>query len=166
MSLDLYADEITNSGGSIISNFWDYKNYKVKRQLIVPVFSFNTVRKTIDIDDIGIIKIDVEGAELEVLTTLSDEIQRSKPIILIEILSAYSIENKLRYDRQNKIEDLLKRLDYKMLRLIENKDATLKAMEKIQSFDVNANPNDCNYIIYHKNDELKIETLFKTYISN
>ena len=162
--LDLYEDNITNSGGSIIEKYWDYKNYQVKRKLLVPVFSFDTVAQTLENPKFDIIKIDVEGAELEVIKTLQDIIRRDNPFIIVEILSAYSVENKLRFDRQIQIEKLLKSLNYNILRIIENKNSTLKKLEKIAGFDVNVNPNDCNYILYHESDELKIDALFKQYI--
>lgn len=165
LHLDLYEDNITNSGGSIIQNYWDYKHYQVKRQILVPVFSFATIAPTLNNQKFTIIKIDVEGAELEVIQTLYDIIRSNNPFIIVEILSAYSIENKLRFDRQIEIENLLKSLNYKILRIVETKNSTLKKFEKIVGFDVNANPNDCNYILYHESEELKIETLFETFIS-
>ena len=162
--LDLYEDNITNSGGSIIKNYWEYKHYQIKRQLLVPVFSYNNIAKTLDNPKFDFIKIDVEGAELEVIQTLKDVINRDKPFIIVEILSAYSIENKLRVNRQNQIISLLATLNYNILRIIENNDSSLKELQKISEFDVNANPNDSNYLLYHKNDELKIENLFETWL--
>lgn len=70
--LDLYDDNITNSGGSIIEKYWDYKHYQIKRKLLVPVFSFATIEQKLDNPKFDIIKIDVEGAELEVIQTLQD----------------------------------------------------------------------------------------------
>ncbi len=41
---------------------------------------------------IAMIKIDVEGAELEVLTSIKYEIKENHPIIIVEILPAYNKE--------------------------------------------------------------------------
>lgn len=60
----------------------------MQRKLYVPVLSFATIKKTVDIPDFDVVKIDVEGAELEVLQTLAEELKSRKPIIIIEILSA------------------------------------------------------------------------------
>lgn len=160
LTLDLYADDITNSGGSLIKNFWDYKNYQVKRSLTVPVFSLDTVKKSIEWDptEYDIIKIDVEGAELEVLQTLSNLINENKPLIIIEILSAYSEKNSLRVERQKGLLELIQNMGYKIIRLSEDKNGQLKSFEKVEHFSHHSNPNDCNYILYHESDGMKLES--------
>ena len=160
LTLELYADDITNSGGSLIQNFWEYKNYHVKRSLTVPVFSFETIKNSIDpdISVYTIIKIDVEGAELEVLQTLSDLINDNKPMIIIEVLSAYSEKNLLRVERQRKISELLNNMGYKIIKLFGDKNGHLKSYETIDHFDHNSNPNDCNYILYHESDTEILES--------
>ncbi len=49
----------------------------------------------------------LKESELEVLQTLRPAIIKYKPIILIEILSAYNEKNGLRYERQQLIENLI-----------------------------------------------------------
>lgn len=132
--------------------------------MYVPVLSFATIKKTVDIPDFDVVKIDVEGAELEVLQTLAEELKSRKPIIIIEILSAYSEENKIRYDRQNSLLELIKELNYHILRININEKEKIESIEKIDFFDVNANPNNCNYILYHMNDEANINSHFSNYI--
>jgi hypothetical protein len=154
---------ITNSGGSIIKNFWQYKKKQVKRTLFVPVFTFKTVQNSIELPLFGVIKIDVEGAELEVIQTLSEEIVKSKPIIIIEILSAYSENNILRFERQRLLLELIKKLNYKILRIIEDDKEMFKNIEKIEFFDVHSNPNNCNYILYPSDDEVRINMIFDSY---
>jgi FkbM family methyltransferase len=163
LSLDLYDDEITNSGGSVIKNFWEYKNWQVQRTLLVPVYSFLTIKESIKMPNFDIIKIDVEGAELEVLQTLSEEIVKNKPIILIEILSAYSEKNHLRFERQQHLLKLIKKLEYRIIRINESDEEQLVNVEKIDYFDVNSNPNNCNYILFHINDEISTTKHFDSY---
>jgi FkbM family methyltransferase len=164
LTLNLYEDNLTNSGGSIIKDFWSYKNYNVRRSLIVPVLSFETINRSLGISDFQIIKIDVEGAELEVLQTLYGEIQKTKPIIIIEILSAYSEKNILRFERQKQIEEFLKKIDYKIIMLFENNKGKLSHLREIETFDVNANPNDCNYIFYPAKDKSTVESVFESFL--
>jgi hypothetical protein len=132
--------------------------------LIVPVLSFQTVCKSISVSEIGVIKIDVEGAELEVLQTLSDHIEKCKPVVIIEILSAYSEENLLRFSRQQSIELLIKRFNYKILRIIEDRKGRLMNVQRIEGFDVHSDPDMCNYILYYQNDENKIKSVFDSLI--
>lgn len=166
LNLDLYYDDITNSGGSIIPDYWSFGNfYTVHRKMVVPVFSFQTVSKSIEFSDFDFIKIDVEGAELEVLQTLTEQIEKRKPIIIIEILSAYSEKNLLRFSRQKSIELLIKRLNYKILRIIEDRKGILTNVQRIEGFDARSNPDMCNYILYHQNDEDRIQFVFGSLIT-
>jgi len=165
-TLDLYYDDITNSGGSIVKDYWAFtKKHPVYRKMIVPVMSLETIKKSIPNVDYDIIKIDVEGAEMEVLETLITEIKQRQPIIVIEILSAYSTENILRVDRQNKILDIVHELNYKILLIQENKNNELTSLVPIEIFDVNADPNQCNYIFYSAKDGDKLKSVFEKYLS-
>jgi FkbM family methyltransferase len=162
LELDLYYDDITNSGGSVIKDYWAYNNKKPHRSIVVPLMDFDTINKHIQIKPFDIVKIDVEGAELEVLESLKPQINAYKPIIIIEILSAYSNENKLRIDRQNGILDLIKSLDYAIYRIIENEsDQSLNELQEIEELDPSFNHNLCNYLFVHRADIKNIETHFK-----
>jgi FkbM family methyltransferase len=164
-SLDLYYDDMTNSGGSIIKDYWAYTNkHPVYRKMVVPVMSLETINKSIPNIDYDIVKIDVEGAEMEVLETLIDEIKSRKPIIVIEILSAYSKENILRVERQNRILEIVNQLNYSILLIQEDINHQLKSLVDIKIFDVNADPNQCNYIFYSNDDIEKVNTIFEKYL--
>jgi len=161
MQLSLYDDDITNSGGSVIKDYWSYKKWTVKRSMQVPLFTITTIRNSIDLPPFDVIKIDVEGAELEVLNSLQNEIELNKPIIIIEILSAYSKENEIRYERQLQIKKFIERIDYRIIRIITNQKEDLVGLQKIDGFDVNANPNHSNYILYHFKFESAIDQKFE-----
>lgn len=162
LQLDLYDDNITNSGGSIIRDYWSYNNFVVQRSMLVPVFTFSKVKNSLNLPKFDVIKIDVEGAEYEVLQSLVDEMEQNKPIIFIEVLSAYSENNTIRFNRQKKLEILLKDSGYKVMRIIDNKERITR-VEKIESFDVNVNPDHCNYIFYHIDHEKSIDEHFQKY---
>jgi len=164
LNLDLYYDDLTNSGGSIIPDYWKFNNtYHIYRSIYVPVFTFKTISRSIGVREFDILKIDVEGAEFGVLTTLSDEIAKSKPFIIIEILSAYSEENTLRFDSQKKIQEFVTKHDYLIFRIIENSKLGLQRLMKIEEFDVKFNPNMCNYIFVHKSEESLFTETFSAY---
>lgn len=161
LELDLYYDDITNSGGSVVKDYWAFNNKKPHRTLIVPLMSISTVNKFVPIKNVGIVKIDVEGAELEVLQSMTQVLSSDKPIVVIEILSAYSSENKLRVDRQNEILKLTKQLDYSIFRIIEDKTANLKGLQEVHLFDPNFDRNLCNYVLVHKSERESILRNFK-----
>ena len=98
LALDLFADDLTNSSASLIGDFRQKKT--VQSRVFVPVFRFDHLAKIIGDKPIGIVKIDVEGAELEVVKSLLELIERDWPTLLIEILPVYSEDNAFRKDRQ------------------------------------------------------------------
>lgn len=65
----------------------------------------------------GIIKIDVEGGELEVVRGLITIIEKSRPAVICEILPVYTEENHFRIDRQLQLLQFFKEMNYKMYRV-------------------------------------------------
>jgi FkbM family methyltransferase len=157
LELDLYYDDLTNSGGSLIKDYWEFSNIKPHRTIIVPLMKYNTIAKSTQFEKLGVVKIDVEGAELEVLEALYDKINTDRSTILIEVLSAYTIENKLRIDRQQAVLNIIKRLNYRILRIIETKKEGIKYLQEIYEFDPYFDRNQANYLLIPKEDE----SLFK-----
>ena len=164
MQLNLYDNEITNSGGTVIKDYWSFNSWTVKRSIHVPLFTMHTLRNTLNLPDFDIIKIDVEGAELEVLNSLHNEIVTNKPIIIIEILSAYSKNNTIRYERQINLNEFIKNIDYKVIQIITNNNEEMEGLKIIREIDENSNPNHCNYILYSSFEASMVENFFKNYI--
>lgn len=163
LELDLFEDSATNSGGSIIQDYWSYNGIKPKRKKIVPLMTYNTVVKTLDIKNVGLVKIDVEGAELEVLNSIREMLVNESPIIICEVLSAYSNDNFTRVKRQEGIIDLLNNINYSIFRIIEAKENSLSGLQKISFFDPYFNKNLCNYL-FVPNDKVDfIKKHFKLY---
>jgi FkbM family methyltransferase len=163
LELDLYYDDLTNSGGSLIKDYWEFSNIKPHRTIIVPLMKFDTISKSTEFKKIGIVKIDVEGAELEVLKALYDKIKLDRVTILIEILSAYSQDNKLRINRQKEILDIINNLSYKIIRIIEDKKIGIKFLQEIYEFDPYFDVNQANYLLIPKEDESLYKLLKANY---
>jgi FkbM family methyltransferase len=161
LKLDLYHDDITNSGGSLIENLASHKNIKPKRSILVPVMDFKTIDRSISIGAFEIVKIDVEGAEMEILESLFEQLKIYKPIIIVEIFSAYSYENHDRINRQKRILEIVNSLDYSILRIIEASNGELQEFQEIDFFDPFYNPNMCNYLFVQKNDKLRLSEFFE-----
>lgn len=108
--LKLYGLNDTH-GASTITNKYLSEAHGVPVAQYISLFTGNTIKKTIPLNDISIIKIDVEGAELEVLESLSELIWDQRPVILLEAWHNNSIS------QQSKLEvlrRLVKKIGYRV----------------------------------------------------
>jgi len=146
-ALNFFSSSTTDSSASIIENFRpSQKIYNINH---VPLFKFKDITDVVKLDKISVIKIDVEGAELEVLNGLHSLIKDQKPIIFIEILPAYTKQNFSRVKRQNKIQHLFGELDYSIFRVVKESDILLD-LEEISNIEVHSDINKCEYVIVPK----------------
>src|SRR4029077_19881855 len=118
----------------------------VQNKMFVPVFRFEEIRHILSIEEISVIKIDVEGAELEVLQSLEQTILSKLPFIFIEILPAYSIENVNRLERQKKIENLLTRWNYHICRIHTN-ESKVEKLELLPEIGIHSNIGWSDYVL-------------------
>jgi len=108
-------------------------------------------------EPIGFVKIDVEGGEYEVLSGMTNAIEKHQPIITCEVLdSLNSAVLDFTQKRASQVCELLATLDYKIIQLqtINNKLVAIKMIDTImikqwtnESYDFN------DYLFYPKNDE-------------
>jgi FkbM family methyltransferase len=113
LSLNLYGDQNDDSAASLIENF--RPDQRVYRSIHVPVFPVDML--TIP-ERIGFLKIDVEGAELDVLQGFAPQLRDFRPVVLTEILPVYNDENVARLERQETIERLMRDLGYRCYRVM------------------------------------------------
>ncbi len=99
----------------------------------------------------------MEGAELEVLQGLSQWIEECRPIILIEVLPVYKNENVFRLQRQQKMESILKTLNYKISR-INKKSISISDLDEI---GIHADIKNSDYIFYPENLKESIHKSFQ-----
>jgi FkbM family methyltransferase len=142
--LHFYSNTETDSAASIVEDF--RPDERVARSEYIPVFSFEEIARKVSLGDISIVKIDVEGGELEVLQSLEAHIMAKNPFILIEILPVYTKENVRRLERQNKIEELIRKWDYSINRVKKQNDI-LVGIAEIQEIGIHKNLNDCEYVL-------------------
>ncbi len=83
----------------------------------VPVFAFDKLQID-NVKSIGLIKIDVEGGELEVLQGMVDSIKKYQPPIICEILDSHTNENiPDMQKRADTLINLIKGLNYEVYRI-------------------------------------------------
>jgi FkbM family methyltransferase len=134
----------TDSSASIVEDF--RPDHKIAKTEFIPIFNMATIRQYLQISKIGIVKIDVEGGELEVLQGMEHEIISGQPIILLEILPAYDKENSNRIKRQHEVEKLFSNWGYSIFRIIKNNDQ-LVSLEVINEIGIHGNLNACEYVV-------------------
>ncbi|HYM95042.1 MAG TPA: FkbM family methyltransferase [Chitinophagaceae bacterium] len=146
--LNFYYDADTDSAASIIKDFRPWQ--KIYRKSFIPCFTAENFNKLIDFSIVRNIKIDVEGAELEVLYGLKECIEKSRPNIIMEILPVYKKENSDRYKRQLKIQEFLKIHDYKLFRVRKKTSDEFSHFEPLNEIGIHSDMDLTNYIFLPK----------------
>ncbi len=151
----------TDSSASMITDF--RANQKIERKEYIPLFNLESLKKEINHELISVLKIDVEGAELEVIKSFKQAIEKSKPIILIEILPVYDAGNGDRMERQNEIQNILFDLSYSIFR-VKKTDDLLIDLDKIQDIGIHGDINGSEYIMVPDNKIDKFEKSFQQWL--
>lgn len=161
LTLKIYNNSDVDSSASILAEF--RPSEKVIEEKYIPVFNVNdltTLQSTLH--QTSILKIDVEGAELEVLQSMKPVIQVALPFIIMEILPVYNAQNTYRIERQKKIELILSQLNYSIFRInkptIDNK---IIKFIKLDGIGIHDNMDLCEYIFIPDNKLAAFSNLIK-----
>ncbi|MEA4840949.1 MAG: FkbM family methyltransferase [Bacteroidales bacterium] len=108
-------DDIDNccTDSTIVQNLRPNR-YTDNDKSFVPVFRFDNLKLLKAGDCLSMIKIDVEGAELEVIKGMIETIKEHRPLITCEVLDYYdsNLSSGKLQDKANKLYDLIRSLDY------------------------------------------------------
>jgi FkbM family methyltransferase len=155
--LSLYSDDDSDPSASIVDNF--RKSETVKSTRYVPCFNILNIRKSIDLPMIGILKIDIEGAELEVISEFESLIEIHQPFIQVEILPVYDVSNQERLSRQLLIESIVNRINYCFFRIHYSEIGIFIGLQEISTIGIHANLKWCDYLIIPQSENFKIQHL-------
>ncbi len=142
--LKFFTDRETDDAASILEEF--RPEQPVISRAYIPIFTSKDIQETINLDEISILKIDVEGAELEVVKSFYEDIKTKNPIIFIEILPAYSEDNTYRLDRQNEIVKLLKDANYCIFHVQKPTDELI-GFNELTDIGVHSDITACDYVM-------------------
>ncbi|MFI1743798.1 FkbM family methyltransferase [Thalassobellus sediminis] len=157
--LNFYSVSDTDPSASIIK---DFRKTSVVKKEYISLFNVIDLKTIINFNETSIIKIDVEGSELEVLESFFEIIKKNNPLILIEILPIYSEkQNPNRLKRQNKIEEILKDLKYSIFRINKSKNKLL-GITQVDDIGIHSNLNHCDYIFVPSTKRSKFSGCFKS----
>jgi FkbM family methyltransferase len=143
VKLNFFDHSNTDSGASMVEGFRDQS--LVVKTIEVNVYAVSDIPLLSQLQ-IGILKVDVEGAEYEVLNSFKDKIASDRPVILLEVLPVHSPLNFSRITAQDNIMNLLHELRYQIFRVNKEGD-DFHGLTAIDSFGIHDDLNLCDYVM-------------------
>jgi FkbM family methyltransferase len=135
-------DNLLDSSASVIENFRE--NEAGNKEIFVPVYALDKIINGLNTNKIDLIKIDIEGGELEALEGMNETIQKHKPIIILEVLPAYSEKNIFRIKRQQAILQLFRMWEYKLYQI--QKHHSNFSLKEVKQFPINNDLATSDYL--------------------
>lgn len=132
--LPLYGSSDTDPESTIIKELRPSGDFVLK---IVPVFRYESIIGDLFNKKVSVIKIDVEGSELEVVKSLSFLIDKDRPIVIMEVLPRQH-DDSFTYLRNKKMIDLMKSLKYSFYRIVKTSHDTyagIAAVNDVGDYD-------------------------------
>jgi len=158
LQLNMYSEVDTDPAASMIENF--RPGEKVFQKIYVPVSRFETANGFLHLNELSIVKIDVEGAELEVLESLEHVLNDLRPFIFIEILPCYTESNAARIRRQKSLESLLQRINYCIFRVLKQDQNTVTSLQPLAEIGIHGDLELCDYVMAPVELSGMLESLF------
>lgn len=147
--LSLLRKSIADSAASVVE---DLRPSRKQYPTVIPCERFDDLVESMQIKKVGFIKIDVEGAEMDVLMGMKRTLSKDRPFVFCEVLFAdsdYDLSKKRARDAA--LENLLDSLGYSIFQI--SKDAQLKkvqCLKRIQTFACDyftkGNEDDIDYV--------------------
>jgi FkbM family methyltransferase len=142
LTLQLYSEDRHDSSASLIPDFRG-GSANLMQKLNVPVFPISSV--VLD-RSATFVKIDVEGAELDVVEAIEPVLLRDQPLILMEILPVYHAANHSRLDRQRRLEQFFSALDYQCCRVRKTAADEFDFLEPLASIGIHSDLKLVDYL--------------------
>lgn len=140
--LNLQFDDPTDRTASIIEQEKSFGHIEVE------TIDFPTLLTKFDVkpETIRVLKIDVEGAELEIIHNAKTFIDQYKPIIILEVLADKGYD----WERVKKVSQLINDMSYEIKRIKKEKNR-LKSLELITDITPPVQIIDSDYLLTYKN---------------
>jgi FkbM family methyltransferase len=160
--IDLYLTDKTSPANTIIKSLRPGRNYRTSKVFVTSLDRVYNSKPSL-------IKIDVEGAELEVLLGSSNIIDLYRPIILCEILFRDPQACAVLYEeRQNMLIKFLQEKKYVIYQIVKNNNLNgIQSLLKRDNFQDRLyslqTQNLCDYLLFGIEDEPKLLQSFGSY---
>ena len=117
-AMDLRLNSLTGGEGSIVAGFRSESQYK--RRIKVPILGAEFLPHELMERKVGVLKVDVEGGELDVFRAMVPVLEKNKPLIISELLPVgdpASEQGTFRKERQDALLTIFRDLGYRIIRL-------------------------------------------------
>jgi FkbM family methyltransferase len=158
-SLSLYTQSNCDACATVVEDLRPDRKYEIE---VVNCRKFDDIFAEINVESISLIKIDVEGSELEVLEGMSYTVEKLRPPILCEVLFTDKKANlSFMKERNNSMLSMLTKWNYSAYQLVKNRDCTeIQECRKISHFSSEfwslKNMNLCDYLFVPTEQEDKM----------
>lgn len=142
--LSMNDDNAADEGATVVPDFRPGR--PVRHRMEVKLVRFATVERDMTIGRLGMVKIDVEGSEREVLLSIGDRLRNDRAAVLLEILPTGVPALPDRLQRQQDIEAFFQRIDYRLLR-IHNKPGSMKLERMEGPIGIHNDQDLANFIV-------------------
>lgn len=146
VKLTIEKNNLLDSTASVVKGFRKPKGNE--QFLHVPINKLDDIVHLLNCVKIDVIKIDIEGAELEAIKGMWKTIIKHNPVIILEVLPSYDSSNVFRITRQKELANILTRCEYSIFQ-IQNKNTNVKFV-KVKEFPIHKNVNESDYILLPK----------------
>ena len=144
LKLQLYHGITIDSSASLIDDF--RPNNAITHVKLVPVFPFSEIERALEVVELGVVKVDVEGGEADVLTSMRKALVEFRPWLIVEILPCYDKSNVERVRRQISIEELMRDVEYNLFRIIKTDSNDWHGVKAIDKIGIHASIEMCDYV--------------------
>ncbi len=130
-AMDLRLNSLTGGEGSIVAGFRSESDYK--RRIKVPILGAEFLPGELLEHKVGVLKVDVEGGELDVFRAMTPVLRKHQPLIISELLPIYDTtteQGSFRKERQDVLTEILHDLGYCIIRL--HLDGSRERLEEIE----------------------------------
>jgi FkbM family methyltransferase len=146
--MKLLLNPDADPSATLVESFREPERYA--RSILVPVFTGDDVLDQLGVGEIAVIKIDVEGGELDVVNGLSRTLRRTAPIVFCEVLPVFdplSQMGRFRLQRQTALLGVLRDHGYAIFRMYVD-----ESIEQVSEFGVHADMTRSNYAFVPEKD--------------
>jgi FkbM family methyltransferase len=140
-----YQDSVFDSSASLVEGFRSKE--QLTRTIFVVTAPATASLAAANIKTVGVMKIDVEGFEAEVIEAFEDTISDHRPVLIVEILPVHTRDNLNRMSNVRRIEEFAERNRYKVIRILKSKNGKLEGLKLIEQIDVHSDMALVDYVI-------------------